>query len=147
MLDPVIKWWWLSTLRLFFEKKFVNLRLAHNGVKITRLCLLQIIFVEFLRDALIRLQDTSTYATITNDKAAKVCDDLYKQYILAWAVKGQKKKTISDDEIKYIRKHCEGNCKGPYGYFYLHTLQSSQNQKTWSTSAYQTCMFWLWRHH
>ena len=53
--------------------------------------------------ALIHLQDTSTYATITDDAAAEICDDLYRK-IITWIVKGRKKKTISDDEIKYIRK-------------------------------------------
>ena len=43
------------------------------------------------------------------------------KYLLGQLIKGQKEKTISDDEIKYIRKHkhCERNRKDPYGYFYL----------------------------
>ena len=31
--------------------------------------------------ALIHLQDTSTYATITDDAAAEICDDLYRKII------------------------------------------------------------------
>ena len=57
----------------------------------------------YIRDALIRLQDTSTYATITEDGAIKMCDDLYRK-IITWTVEGREKKTISDDEIKFIRK-------------------------------------------
>ena len=44
--------------------------------------------------------------------------DLYKQ-IFAWTVEGRKEKTISDDEIKYTRKHSECNRKDHYGYFCL----------------------------
>ena len=33
--------------------------------------------------------------------------------------KGERKKTISDDEITFIRKNSERNRKNPYGYFYL----------------------------
>ena len=53
----------------------------------------------YIRVALLHLQDASTYATITEDEAAKACDDLYRK-IIAWTVEGRKKKTISDDEVK-----------------------------------------------
>ena len=36
-----------------------------------------------------------------------------------WTVKGRKNKTISSDEVKFIRKHSEHNRKDPYGYFDL----------------------------
>ena len=68
----------------------------------------------YIRDALIHLQDNSTYATITEEEEAKMYDDLYRQFF-SWTVQGQKKETISDDEIKFIRKHSERNRKYPHG--------------------------------
>ena len=45
----------------------------------------------YIHDALLHLQDASTYATITEDEAAKSCEDLYRK-IIAWTVEGRKKK-------------------------------------------------------
>ena len=72
----------------------------------------------YIRDALIHLQDTSTYATITEDAVAEICDDLCRK-IITWTVEGRKNKTISDDKIKFIRKNSERNRKDPCEYFYL----------------------------
>ena len=47
----------------------------------------------YIRDALIHLQDTSTYASTTKKEAAKMCGDLYKQ-IFAWTVEGRKEKKL-----------------------------------------------------
>ena len=96
----------------------------------------------YIRDAVIHLQDTSTYATINKDEAAEMCDDLYKQ-IFAWTAKGRKNKTISDDESKYTRKHSEHNCKDPYGYFYLLYKVHKTRKLGAPVPTYQTCKYVL----
>ena len=48
-----------------------------------------------------------------------MCHDLYRQ-VFAWTVKGQKNITISDDEVKFIRKHSGHNRKDPYEYLSMY---------------------------
>lgn len=73
---------------------------------------------QYIRDALTHLQNSEIYEFLTEQEAAAEARRLSSE-IMDWTVYGRRVKSLSDMEIKYIRKYMGENSEDPHGYFYL----------------------------
>ena len=73
---------------------------------------------QHILDAIVHLNDESTYEKLTEEEAKAEGLRLFKE-IWRWTCFLKAKGTITDDEAKYICKHTSANLEDPHGYFYL----------------------------
>ena len=73
---------------------------------------------QYIKDALVHLQDSSIYEFLTEAEAKAEGHRLYRE-IMEWIFKGKRKQALGKQEVQYLVKHTADNCADPHGYFYL----------------------------
>ena len=73
---------------------------------------------QYIKDALVHLQNADIYEFLTEAEAAAEANRLARE-VVEWIFEGKRNKALGKHEVNYLIKHTYDNCADPHGYFYL----------------------------
>ena len=73
---------------------------------------------QYIKDALVHLQNAEVYEFLTEAEAAAEANRLARE-VVEWIFEGKRNKALGKHEVNYLIKHTYDNRADPHGYFYL----------------------------